>query len=68
MKSQRRAAKRSSAVLIYMLVLLTLQTFLLVVAVEGFMAHEAGLARTAAFFSVGLFGTALGLLWLLRDD
>lgn len=67
MKSQRRTAKRSAAVLIYMLVLITLQTFLLVVAVEGFMAHEPGLARTAAVFSVGLFCTALGLLWLLRD-
>lgn len=63
-----RVRQRSNAVLVYVLLLVSLQIFLLVVAVEAFMADEATLAWPAAVWSVVLFVAGLGFLWFLRDD
>lgn len=61
------AAKRSTAMLIYLLLLVSLQVFLLVVALEGLLGNEPGLARNAALLSLGVFGSALGLRWFVGD-
>lgn len=63
----RGSAQRSSAVLVYMLLMITLQVFLLVVALEGAMGDQANLAWTAAGFSVLLFVTGLGFSRFLSD-
>jgi hypothetical protein len=60
--------KRSSAVFVYVVLILALQVFLLVVALEAFQADEEGLAWPAAALSVGLFATTLGFARLLRRD
>jgi hypothetical protein len=62
------ANKRNGGLLVYFLVLVSLQIFLLVVAVEGVIAHDPGPARAAAALSVRVFASALGLRWFLRDD
>lgn len=63
----RVAATRSSALLVYLLVLVSLQIFLLVVAIEGLFGGDAGLARAAAVLSVILFGSTLALGWFLGE-
>jgi hypothetical protein len=63
-----RSTQRSNAVLVYLLVLITLQVFLLVVAVEGFLGDEDHLAWTAAGFSLVLFCAGLGFVRFLSDD
>lgn len=75
MNSDRRNAlahasriRRSNALMIYVLLMVALQVFLLVVAVEGILGDEANLARTSAALSVGAFATVLVLWWFLRDD
>ena len=68
MRQDRRATQRSNAVLVYLLLLITLQVFLLVVAVEGFLGDEDQLAWIAAGFSVALFVTGLGFARFLADD
>jgi hypothetical protein len=60
--------KRSSAVFIYVVLILALQLFLLVVALEAFQADEEALAWPAAALSVGLFATTLAFARLLRRD
>ena len=60
--------KRSSAVFVYVVLILALQVFLLVVALEAFQADEEALAWPAAALSVGLFATALGFARLLRGE
>jgi DMSO reductase anchor subunit len=60
--------KRNGGLLAYYLVLVSLQIFLLVVAVEGVLAHDAGPARAAAVLSIAVFASALVLRWFLRDD
>ncbi len=64
----RADAKRNGGLLVYFLVLVSLQIFLLVVAVEGVLAHDPGPARAAAVLSVVVFASALVLRWFLRDD
>lgn len=49
-----RRTKVSSAVLVYVILILSLQLFLLAVAAEGFLAGEAGLAWSATAISVVL--------------
>lgn len=51
---RRRSTQISTAVLVYVILLLSLQLFLLAVAVEGFMANEPGLAWGATFISAAL--------------
>lgn len=63
----RSEARRSSAILVYLLLLVALQVFLLVVAVEGLLGDEPDLARNAALLSVGVFGSALALRWFVGD-
>lgn len=60
--------RRSSAILMYVLVILSLQVFLLVVAIEAFQTDEETLAWSAAAMSAGLFATAMAFAWLLRRD
>jgi len=63
-----RANKRNGGLLVYFLVMVSLQIFLLVVAVEGVLAHEPSIARASAVLSVLVFASAVGLRWFLRDD
>lgn len=60
--------KRSSAVFVYVVLILALQLFLLVVALEAFQADEESLAWPAAALSLGLFATTLAFARLLRRD
>lgn len=62
------AVKRSGGLLVYLLVLVSLQIFLLVVALEGVTGHEPGLATAAATLSVALFGVAAALRWFVGHD
>lgn len=64
----RADSKRNGGLLVYFLVLVSLQIFLLVVTVEGVIAHDPGPARAAATLSVLVFASALGLRWFLRDE
>lgn len=51
---RRRRTQVSSAVLVYVILFLTLQLFLLAVAAEGFLAGEVGLAWSATAISTVL--------------
>lgn len=64
-RSERR---KTGGLLIYLILFLSLQVFLMVVGLEGVLAHEPGLARAAAIMSVCLFGFALALRWFLGHD
>ena len=66
-QASRPDSKRSSAMLVYLLLLVALQIFLLVVAIEGLQGGEPGLARNAALLSLGLFGSTLALGWFVGD-
>ena len=66
--SKAADTKRTSAVLVYVVLILALQVFLLVVALEAFQADDEGLAWPAAGLSVGLFATTLAFARLLRRD
>jgi len=63
----RSAVKRSSALLVYLLLLVAIQVFLLVVAIEGLQGGEPWLARSAALLSLALFGSTLALRWFIGD-
>ena len=60
--------KRTTAVFVYVVLILALQVFLLVVSLEAFQADEEALAWPAAALSVGLFATTLAFARLLRHD
>jgi hypothetical protein len=60
--------KRSNAIFVYVLLILALQIFLLVVALEAFQADDESLAWPAAALSAGLFATTIGFARLLRHD
>ncbi len=64
----RAAVTRSSSILVYMLLLVSLQIFLLVVALEGLLGNEPHLARNAALLSLGLFGSSLAMRWFVGDE
>lgn len=66
--SSRVIARRASAILVYSLLLISLQIFLMVVAVEGLLGGKPGLARAAAVMSVVLFGSMLAMRWFVGDD
>jgi hypothetical protein len=63
----RAEEKRTGIALVFLVLFVSLQIFLLVVAVEGVLAHDARLARAAAVLSAGVFGAALLLRWFLRE-
>lgn len=60
--------KRTSAVFVYVVLILALQVFLLVVSLEAFQADDEALAWPAAALSAGLFVTTLGFARLLHHD
>lgn len=66
--SVRAERRRSGGLLVYLILLLSLQAFLLVVALEGIAGHEPALARNAAVLSVVLLASAWGLKWFVRHD
>ncbi|HJQ75770.1 MAG TPA: DUF6755 family protein [Acidimicrobiia bacterium] len=64
-----RRTRVNSALLVYVILLLSLQLFLLAVAAEGFLAGEIGLAWAATVISAVLAGTAvLFYVFLPRRD
>lgn len=58
MRTSRAAHRSSSALVVYMIILMSMQIFLVTLAAEAFMAAETGLAWATAAVSVGLFVTA----------
>ena len=64
----QRERRRSSAVLVYTVLLVSLQIFLLTVAVEGLLDDDDRLAWVAAGLSALLFAVNLGFARLLRHD
>jgi len=56
----------SSAVLIYVIILMALQVFLVTVTAEALLADEEGLAWATAAVSVALFAAAAAFLRYLR--
>lgn len=61
-----RGRRTSSAVLVYVIVLVALQVFLITVAAEAFLADEEGLAWATAVISVVMAGAAAAFLRYLR--
>lgn len=59
-------SKRTTAVLVYVVLILALQVFLLVVALEAIPTDQESLAWPAAGLSVGLFITTLALARMMR--
>ncbi|MFP5488979.1 MAG: DUF6755 family protein [Acidimicrobiia bacterium] len=66
MRVSRQRGRSSSAVLVYVIVLMALQVFLVTVAAEAFLADEAALAWATAVVSVVLFACAAAFLRFLR--
>ena len=66
MRVSHRRGRPSSAVLIYIIVLMALQVFLVTVAAEAFLADESGLAWATAVVSIVLFACAAAFLKYLR--
>ena len=65
MRVAERGRRTSSAVAVYVIILVAFQVFLLTVAVEAFHADEEALAWSTATVSVVLaVGAALFLRWL----
>lgn len=61
----RRERSTSAAVTVYLIVLLSLQIFLLTVALDGLLSRETGLAWVSGVLSGLLFvGTLLFYRWL----
>lgn len=63
-----RRRKLSSAVMVYLILLLSLQVFLLIVAAEGFLEGDAALAWAATGVSTALAAGALFFFRYLLDD
>lgn len=63
----RSQNNRSSGILVYLLVIVSLQIFLMVVAVEGVMSHKANLAVASAILSVLLAVMAFGFRRFVTD-
>jgi positive regulator of sigma E activity len=62
-----RRAPTSSAVLVYVIVLVALQLFLVTVAADAFLADDEGLAWATAALSVVLFLGAAAFLRVFRQ-
>jgi hypothetical protein len=56
----------SSAVIVYVIILVSLQVFTVTVAVEAFLTDDEGIAWATAGVSVGLAGLAAAFLRYLR--
>ncbi len=66
MRISERGRRSSSAVLIYVIILMAMQVFLVTVAAEAFLDDDAGLAWATAIVSVVLFAFAASFLRYLR--
>lgn len=66
--SVRAQRRRSGGLLVYLILLVSLQSFLLVIALEGLAGDDPGLARNAAVLSVVVFACAWGMRWFVRHD
>ena len=63
-----RRTRLNNAVMVYVILLLSLQVFLLTVAVEGFLDEDAGLAWAATGVSIFLALSTLFFYRYLRDE
>ena len=66
MRPSGAAHRSTSALLIYVIILMGLQIFLVTVAAEAFLADETGLAWATAGVSVVLFASAVAFYRWLR--
>ncbi len=66
MRVSSRGRRSSSAVLIYVIVLMSMQVFLVTVAAEALLADDTGLAWATAAVSIVLFAAATAFLRYLR--
>jgi hypothetical protein len=66
MRVSRAAKRTSSAVLIYVIILMSLQIFLITIAVEAYFEDNEGLAWASAGTSVAVAAAAVGFLRWLR--
>ena len=66
MRASDRARRTSSAVLLYVIILVAFQVFLVTVAVEAFQTDAESLAWVTAAVSVVLFAAAAAFLRYLR--
>ena len=66
MTQSERGPRASSAVLVYVVILVAFQVFLITVAAEAFLADEDGLAWATAVVSVVMAGASAAFLRYLR--
>lgn len=66
MNRSERGRRTSSAVLIYVIILVGFQVFLITVAAEAFLADEEGLAWATAAVSVVMAGASAAFIRYLR--
>lgn len=66
MRTSLSRRRTSSAVLVYVIILMALQVFLVTVAAEALLADEEGLAWATAAVSIALFVGATAFLRYLR--
>ena len=66
MRTSERARRTSSAVVLYVVILVAFQVFLITVAVEAFQTDTESLAWATATVSVILFAAASAFLRYLR--
>jgi hypothetical protein len=66
MRSDQRSTRASSAVVVYVIILVAFQVFLLTVAVEAFATDDEPLAWATAAVSVTLAAGSAALLRYLR--
>jgi hypothetical protein len=66
MRASERARRTSSAVVLYVIILVAFQVFLITVAVEAFQTDTESLAWATAAVSVALFAAAAAFLRYLR--
>jgi len=65
-RTSRHAPRSSSAVVVYIILLVSFQVFLLTVAVEAFATDDERLAWATAAVSITLAGLSAALLRFLR--
>jgi len=66
MRTSARGRRTSSAVVLYVIILVAFQVFLITVAVEAFQTDSESLAWATASVSVALFVAATAFLRYLR--
>ena len=66
MRTSTRARRTSSAVVLYVIILVAFQVFLVTVAVEAFQTDTESLAWATAAVSLVLFAAAAAFLRFLR--